>query len=131
MPVIASCHCGATQIELPEPPTRAAECNCTYCRRTGALWRYYEPGLIVVRSTDDSVYAPNFMEHHFCSVCGMQTWGDAPDWGSLYNLDGTPKEGVEASTIPTKRMHQVNIRLVDGLDVSTIEIEKLDGLNNW
>ena len=131
MPVIASCHCGATQIELPEMPTKATECNCSYCSRTGALWSYYEPGEIVVRSTADSVYAPNLMLHHFCSVCGMQTWGDAPDWASVFNADGTPKDGVNPAEVPAKRRHQVNLRLVDGLDWSTIEIEHLDGRNSW
>ena len=131
MPVIASCHCGATQIELPEMPTKATECNCSYCSRTGALWSYYEPGEIVVRSTADSVYAPNLMLHHFCSVCGMQTWGDAPDWASFFNADGTPKDGVNPAEVPAKRRHQVNLRLVDGLDWTTIEIEHLDGRNSW
>jgi hypothetical protein len=131
MSLVASCHCGATQIELPETPTRATECNCTYCSRTGALWAYYEPGEITVRSSADSIYAPSLMNHHFCTVCGMQTWGDAPDWSSIYNADGSPKEGFDPSAIPTKRKFQVNLRLVDGLDWSKIEIDKLDGRNSW
>ena len=133
MSVTASCHCGAQQIDLPAVPTKATECNCSYCSRTGALWSYYEPGEITVRSSGpESIYAPTgMMKHHFCSGCGMQTWGDAPDWASMYTADGTPKDGVDAAAIPTKRRYQVNLRLVDGLDWSRIEIEKLDGRNSW
>ena len=44
MSLIASCHCGATRIELPHAPVHAKECNCSYCGRTGAVWGYYGPG---------------------------------------------------------------------------------------
>lgn len=132
MTMIASCHCGATKIEAPVPTT-AKQCNCTYCARTGAVWAYYAPSeLVVVSQEDDRVYAPGGMnQHHFCGRCGMQTWGDSPDWASVYNADGTPKPGFEAGSFPSQRIHGLNLRLVDDLDWSAIEVEKVDGRNNW
>ena len=44
MSLLATCHCGATRIALPEHPVAAKSCNCTYCARTGAVWAYYRPG---------------------------------------------------------------------------------------
>jgi hypothetical protein len=132
MTLYATCHCGATRIGLPEHPTQGTECNCTFCARTGAIWAYYEPGkLEFVAQDGEATYSPSGMNHHhFCSTCGMQTWGDSPDWSTIYNDDGTPKDGNPGG-MPTARKHQVNLRLVDRLDWSRIAIEKLDGRNSW
>ena len=133
MSLIATCHCGATRIELPHKPDRAGECNCTFCSRTGAVWGYYKPGEMKIIATDgERIYSPSGMNnHHFCGTCGMQTWGDTPDWGSIYNADGTPKEGYTPGSMPTERSYAVNLRLVDDFDWGSIEIEKMDGRNSW
>lgn len=133
MPLIASCHCGASKIELPRAPVSALECNCSYCARTGAIWAYYQPGEMKLLSDEkDTVYSVSgsLNQHHFCGHCGMQTWGDSPDWASLYNLDGTPKTG-DAGAVPTTRIHGINLRLVDDLDWSGVTVEKADGRNSW
>jgi hypothetical protein len=36
----ASCHCGAVVLELARRPRTLTECNCSICRRYGALWTY-------------------------------------------------------------------------------------------
>lgn len=133
MTLSATCHCGATHIELPAHPTNAKSCNCSFCARTGAIWAYYRPGELtfVSRKSEASYSASgNMNAHHFCSTCGMQTWGDSPDWASLYNADGTPKDG-EAGAMPTERIHAVNLNLVDGLDWAKVTVEAVDGRNSW
>jgi hypothetical protein len=132
MPIIASCHCGATRIALPAQPTYGGSCNCTYCARAGAVWGYYKTGELEFLSRDgEATYAPSELnQHHFCSKCGMQTWGESPDWGSLYNADGTPKNG-ESDQMPTDRIFVVNLNLIDDLDWSLIKVEKMDGRNGW
>src|SRR5688572_18768958 len=40
--IIASCHCGATKLELPHAPESVTQCTCTYCTKSGGLWCYYE-----------------------------------------------------------------------------------------
>jgi hypothetical protein len=133
MTLTATCHCGATKIELPHPPLRAGECNCTFCARTGAVWGYYQPGeLNILSNTADKFYSASGMgnEHHFCSNCGMQTYGVSPDWGSLYNNDGTLKEGATAG-VPTGQIFAINLRLIDDFDWSSVEVEQMDGRNSW
>jgi hypothetical protein len=132
MPLIATCHCGATRIELPHTPEKAGECNCTFCSRTGAVWGYYKPGELNITSDSSGKFysASGFgNEHHFCANCGMQTWGVSPDWSSVYNSDGTPKG--ETGAMPTGQIFAVNLRLVDDFDWSSVQIEKMDGRNNW
>ena len=134
MPLIASCHCGATRIELPHPPAHAKECNCSYCSRTGAVWGYYGPGeLRFLSHQDEKTYSASdgMNQHHFCGQCGMQTWGDSPDWASVYNNDGTPKPGYTPGSMPTERTYAVNLRLIDELDWSAIAVEKVDGRASW
>ena len=133
MSMIASCHCGATKIQAAETPRSAKQCNCSFCARTGAVWAYYAPGELTFLSQDDErTYSARGMnQHHFCGVCGMQTWGDSPDWASAYNADGSAKEGFTPGTIPTQRIYAINLRLVDDLDWSKIAIEQMDGRNNW
>ena len=133
MSLIAACHCGHTRIELPAQPTHAKSCNCTYCGRTGAVWAYYKPGeLKFLSQQGEATYSPSGVNHHhFCSSCGMQTWGDTPDWASLYNNDGTPKDGGDGSALPTGRTYAVNLKLIDDLDWSAVTIEAVDGRASW
>jgi len=133
MPLIATCHCGDTRIALPAHPTKAARCNCTFCQRTGAVWAYYAAGELEIQKTDNQAdYStnPDMGLHHFCGRCGMHTWGESVDWSAAYDSDGTPKQG-DASIVPELSKWQVNLNLVDDLDWSLIEVENLDGRNNW
>ena len=132
MTLTATCHCGATRIALPTHPEHGTRCNCTYCARTGAVWAYYNPGeLTFLSRAGERMYStsPDMHQHYFCGTCGMQTWGESPDWASAFNDDGTPKG--EANAIPTARKQSINLRLVDDLDWSRVEIADLDGRNSW
>lgn len=134
MSLTASCHCGATRIELPRLPDHAKECNCSYCARAGAVWGYYDEGeMRFVSQENEKTYSASdgMNQHHFCGTCGMQTWGDSPDWASVYNNDGTPKAGFTPGSMPTRRSYAVNLRLVDDIDWSALAVEKVDGRNSW
>lgn len=133
MTLKATCHCGDTQITLPRQPDTAKSCNCSFCERTGAIWAYFPVDEIAVQATDEKTYSASggMNLHHFCGRCGMQTWGDSPDWASAYNADGTPRPGFEAGTVPEARMAGVNLRLIDDLDWSQVAVEKLDGRASW
>jgi len=132
MILVASCHCGATRIELSGLPTDIKECNCTFCHRTGAVWGYFKPEEVRVVSADhDAIYAPRGMnQHHFCGHCGGNVYGSSPDWASMYNNDGTLKAGMSEG-IPTKKILGVNLRMVDDLDLSSLDIAEVDGRNSW
>lgn len=133
MTLIASCHCGGTQIALPTHPTHGTQCNCSYCARTGAVWSYYAPGeLTFISRKGESMYStsPEMHQHYFCGTCGMQTWGESPDWSSLFNDDGTPK-GDDPSAIPSARKLAINLRLVDDLNWAGVDIARVDGRNGW
>lgn len=132
MTLVATCHCGATKIEVPAMPAVMKACNCTFCHRSGAVWGYYDPAdVTVVSAASDAVYAPGGMNHHhFCGTCGGNTHGSSPDWASMYNNDGTVKDGM-AGGVPDKRVAAVNMRMFIDLDLDALAIEKVDGRNSW
>ena len=90
MTLQATCHCGDTKITLSRSPTEAKSCNCSFCERTGAIWGYFQTEEISVEATEQKTYSASggMNQHHFCGRCGMHTWGDSPDWASVYNADG-------------------------------------------
>ncbi|HTM79285.1 MAG TPA: hypothetical protein VL133_16850 [Devosia sp.] len=133
MPLIATCHCGSTKIELPGLPSSAKECNCSYCHRTGAIWGYYSPDEVKIVAADhDAIYSASrqLNQHHFCAKCGGNTHGSSPDWASMYNNDGTLKPGM-AEGVPSQRVFGVNLRMIDDIDLGSIEITEVDGRNSW
>ncbi len=75
----ASCHCGAVVLELDlpngiEPPRR---CDCSICRRKGAVVAPVKlSGIKVIQGIDVlRLYQFNTMtaKHYFCSGCGIYT----------------------------------------------------------
>src|SRR3546814_5791765 len=44
-----SCHCGAVRLTLPVAPDKATSCNCSFCRRSGGIWAYYEFGTVSIQ----------------------------------------------------------------------------------
>jgi hypothetical protein len=133
MTPVATCHCGDARIQLPRTPASAKSCNCSFCDRTGAVWAYFSPEEVQIQAEGARTYSGSdgMNQHHFCGRCGMHVWGDSPDWASVYNADGKPKAGFEPGAMPATRIVGVNLRLVDGLDWSAIEVEAVDGRNNW
>jgi hypothetical protein len=75
----ASCHCGAVVLELhlPEGIVDPRRCNCSLCRRKGAIVASVPlSGIRIVKGADTlKVYQFNtkIARHYFCSNCGIQT----------------------------------------------------------
>ena len=75
----ASCHCGSVELEvsLPNGLVDPHRCDCSMCRRRGAI---VSPVLLddikIVKGKDTlSLYQFNTMtaKHYFCSNCGIYT----------------------------------------------------------
>ena len=74
-----TCHCGKVQFEVIlrsslEDPRR---CNCSLCRRKGAIMADIDAADILIHAGQDVLtkYQWNtyIAEHWFCSVCGIYT----------------------------------------------------------
>ncbi len=75
----ASCHCGAVELELdlPDGLIDLRRCDCSLCRRRGAIAASIPlSGIRVVRGHDVlKLYQFNtrIAKHYFCSNCGIYT----------------------------------------------------------
>jgi hypothetical protein len=114
-----SCHCGAAHWTLEGDPGSATACNCTLCRRYGALWAYdYEGERIRIFGetrayTRIGVAAPA-LEIRFCPTCGcVLCWR-----GLRLDADG-------------RRRIAVNLRLAPPEEVAHLAIDHFDGLETF
>jgi hypothetical protein len=75
----ATCHCGAVELELslPDGVVSPRRCDCSICRRKGAIVASVPlAGLRVVKGEDVlKLYQFNtkVAHHYFCSNCGIYT----------------------------------------------------------
>jgi hypothetical protein len=89
------------------------DCNCSLCRRRGALWHPASESelRILTGESDLTLYQFNTKtaKHYFCSYCGVHPFTrprlDPSRWG-------------------------VNVRCLDGVDLSSIAVRPFDG-ENW
>ena len=53
--LVGTCHCAAIRIEVPGRPAWLIDCNCSICRRNGALWALYETGEVRIVARPESI----------------------------------------------------------------------------
>lgn len=111
-----SCHCGNVRWSFDGTPDGATACNCTICRRYGALWIHgYEGENINLTGTRRVyVWGNRKLGFHFCAECGCVA---ACRWLNP-QADGQHRMAV-------------NVRLADPKAVESIPIEHFDGLESW
>lgn len=106
----ASCHCGTVQFELnlPNGLDDPRRCDCSMCRRRGAIVAsVILDGIKITEGKDKlSLYQFNTMtaKHFFCSVCGIYTHHQRRSNPSEYGFNVACLEGVnplELENIPT------------------------------
>ena len=114
-----TCHCGALHWSLEGDPGSVTACNCTLCRRYGALWAYDYEDERIRTAGPRAVYtrpgkADPSLEIHFCPTCGCVLC-----WRALR----TDKTG--------RRRMAVNLRLAPPEAVAALPIDPFDGLETF
>lgn len=108
-----SCHCGRIAFTVEGDVREAIDCNCSMCRRRGGLLAFF-PRDALTLSTADGDYATyrfnkHALDHHFCPTCGIAPFSEGTD----------PRTGT--------RMAAVNVRCLEGVDLTTLAIKPVDG----
>ncbi|MCY1128243.1 GFA family protein [Frigidibacter sp. RF13] len=97
----ATCHCGAVELEVSLVEgglSTARRCDCSYCRRRGAI-AVSAPldGLRVIRGADKlSLYqwGTKTAKHYFCSVCGIYTHHQRRSNPNEYGVNAASLDGL-------------------------------------
>ena len=114
-----SCHCGAATWTLNGDPGPATACNCTLCRRYGALWAYDYEGERISVSGLSARYtragsADPALEILFCPTCACVL-----GWRGL-RLDPAGRRRIA-----------VNLRLAEPEAVADLPIDHFDGMETF
>ncbi|MDM3872482.1 GFA family protein [Porticoccus sp. W117] len=109
------CHCGAVSFEISEAPEKLVDCNCSICRRIGALWGHVSIDSVNINSpaegTTAYVQGDKTLAVHTCKSCGCTT-----HWESL-QADG--------------EYMAVNFRMCEPEVIEQFRIRKFDGADSW
>jgi len=108
-----SCHCGRVTFEVDGDIRGAIECNCSICRRKGALWHAASAEQMRIKSDEADLgsYRFNTMKatHYFCKACGVSPF-------SHPRLDPS--------------LWVVNVRCLEGIDLNSLPVQLFDG-EHW
>lgn len=108
-----SCHCGRVTFELKAKLGVVVDCNCSICRRRGALWHGASDASLRMTGGEEHLQLYQFgtmtAKHYFCRHCGIHPF-------------------VRPRLDPTR--WAVNVRCIDGVDLSSLEVRPFDG-ENW
>ena len=107
------CHCGNVRWSFEASPESVTACNCTICRRYGALWAYdfEDEGIKVSGGTTVYAWRDEWLGFHFCARCACVAYWRQTRPGN----DG-------------RRRMAVNVRLADPEAVAALPIVHHDGL---
>ena len=107
-----SCHCGRVTYEADADLSHVISCNCSSCRRRGSLLAFVPTDQFQLKSGADALsqYAFNkkVIHYQFCATCGVFPFAR-----------GTRPDGAQ--------MVALNVRCLDGVDLDTLSIKKIDG----
>ncbi len=107
-----SCHCGKVAFEVEGEIGSALECNCSICLRKGSLLWFVPREQLKVLTPEENMGSYTFnrhaIQHRFCRNCGIHPFGEGSD----------PKGNAMAA---------INIRCLEGIDLSGISVQHFDG----
>jgi hypothetical protein len=111
-----ACHCGTVSFVLDEQPEWLTECNCSICRRIGAIWAHSAIANITIEappeSTNAYIQGDKSLAIHTCKTCGCAT-----HWESLGGDDNAHMA--------------VNCRMIEPSILSDLKIRPFDGADTW
>ena len=102
----ASCHCGAVvlELDLPNGIVNPRRCDCSLCRRRGAIVASVPLAGIRVVKGEASLKLYQFntrtAKHYFCAVCGVYTHHQRRSNPSEYGYNVACLEGINPFLLP-------------------------------
>lgn len=100
-----TCHCGAVELDvtLLDGLNTARRCDCSFCRRRGAIAATAPlDGIRIVKGSDKLrlyQFGTNTAQHFFCSICGIYTHHKRRSNPNEYGINVGALEGVNPSEL--------------------------------
>ena len=107
-----SCHCGRIAFTLEGEVGDVIDCNCSMCRRKGALLAAFPREALTLKTPEADLGTYKFnrhlIDHHFCLTCGISPFSE-----------GKGRDG--------KAMTMVNVRCLPDVDLASLKVIPYDG----
>jgi hypothetical protein len=108
----ATCHCGAVRIHVRRAPRTVTSCNCSICRRYGALWAYFQASAVQIEAPKGGLSTYSWRRkvraYIRCNKCGCIThYKYRKKWGA-----GTL--AINARNFEPDVLKEVRVRELDG-----------------
>ena len=107
------CHCGRVRFRVIADLSGVTECNCSICTKKGFLHLIVPPKSFELVSGKDALTTYRFntgvARHTFCATCGIHP----------FYVPRSDPDKID-----------VNVRCLDGVDVSSLRIGQFNG-KNW
>lgn len=107
-----SCQCGAVTFEADLDLDTTITCNCSRCRRSGAVLAFTPRSNFTLKSGEGAMteylFNKKMISHLFCATCGIQGFGY-----------GKGPDGTE--------MAAVNVNCLDDVDARALTSHAYDG----
>lgn len=107
-----SCHCGNVAFTVEGTIDGALACNCSMCRRKGALLWFVPRAQLQLTTPEDNaatyVFNRHVIKHRFCPHCGIHPYGEGTD----------PTGNATAA---------INLRCIEDIDLDAIPVQHYDG----
>jgi hypothetical protein len=107
-----SCHCGRIAFEVEGEIAQVVECNCSICSRKGSLLWFVPRAQLRLSTPEEAMSTYRFgkqaISHRFCPTCGMHPFAEGADPAG-------------------NRIAAVNVRCLDGIDLSAIPVTQVNG----
>lgn len=121
MTYTGSCHCGRVRFEVELELDRVRVCDCSICRRRGALIRRVpESALRILTPLDDLTlyqWHTRTARDYFCPTCGILPFR---------RPRALTAEEAQAGMQPFHGW-AVNVRCLDGVELDGIPLERVHG----
>jgi len=104
-----SCHCGAVRFEVDADLDHVRVCDCSMCRRRGALLHRVEEDCFRLETSleDLAVYQwhTRTAKDYFCPTCGIQPFRRPRTAPHLWSVNVRCLDGVDLASIPAVQAH--------------------------
>lgn len=103
-----SCHCGQVRFEIDAELDHVRVCDCSICRRRGALLHRVEPENFRLETPLEAMSLYTFHTHtardYFCPKCGILPFRRPRTAPGVWSVNVRCLENVDLDAIPVQRL---------------------------
>lgn len=104
-----SCHCGRVRFRLSTQLDNVVVCDCSICRKRGALIHKVEDGALEILTPLDELttykFHSNVATDYFCPTCGILPFRRPRLAPHAWAVNARCLDDVDLDAIPVKRVH--------------------------